>query len=117
MKEEGRQRLVLRESRIILTYARVWTVEGRASWETVWLQFISLYHTALARTRGLRKLGNNLLVFCFFLGNLQGSEWVSVHVLQFFFFKRRVQPKLFFFFWNPQASASITSGTHTVADG
>ena len=35
MKEQGRQRLVLRESRNILKYARVRPVEGRMSWEVV----------------------------------------------------------------------------------
>jgi len=64
MKEEGRQRLVLRESRIILKYARVRPVEGRASWEAEWLRFISLCHTALAR--GLRKLAIDLPVFLAF---------------------------------------------------
>jgi len=33
MKEEGNQRLVLRESRIIFKYARVRPAEGRVSWE------------------------------------------------------------------------------------
>jgi len=33
MKEEGRQRFVLRESHIILKYARVRPVEGRVSWD------------------------------------------------------------------------------------
>ena len=49
MKEEGRpQRSVLRESRIILKYARIRTVEIRMSWEAGRLQFTSLYQIALA---------------------------------------------------------------------
>ena len=61
MKEERRQRLVLRESHIILKYARFWPLEGGASGEAGWLRFMSLCHTALAR--GLRKWANDLPMF------------------------------------------------------
>jgi len=47
-----------------LKYARVRPLEGRASWEAVWLRFISLCHTVLAR--GLGKLANDLSVFLAF---------------------------------------------------
>jgi len=64
MKEEWSQRLILRESHIIVKYACVRPVEGEVSWEAGWLQFISLCHTALAR--GLRKWANDSPVFLVF---------------------------------------------------